>query len=64
MIHNKYLEDIGLRVEQITSNVCGDNDDRKSRWVKQKELYGFDERETWALQMTFEDVFGYRWRGY
>ena len=53
MIHNKYLEDIGLRVEQITSNVCGDNDDRKSRWDKQQELYGFDERETWALQTTF-----------
>lgn len=53
MIHNKYLEDIGLRVEQITSNVCGDNDDRKSRWDKQKELYGFDERETWALETTF-----------
>lgn len=53
MIRNKYLEDIGLQSEQITSNTCGDNDDRKSRWDKQRELYGFDERETWALERTF-----------
>ena len=53
MIRNKYLEDIGLQPEQITSNTCGDNDDRKSRWDKQRELYGFDERETWSLDQTF-----------
>lgn len=53
MIHNKYLEDIGLHTEQLTANTCGDNDDRKSRWDKQRELYGFDERETWSLDQTF-----------
>lgn len=34
-------------------NLCGDNDSRAEAWAKQREEYGFDERETWSLDAAF-----------
>lgn len=30
-----------------------DNDSREPKWAEEREEYGFDERETWALDNTF-----------
>ena len=29
------------------------SDERQSRWAKEREIYGFDETETWSLDSTF-----------
>ena len=44
----KYLDDLGVkkRWDQI-------NDEREKRWKKQRETYGFDDRETWNLDSAF-----------
>lgn len=49
---NKYLEDIGIK--EYGTNFCNNKDDkRQKRWAKQRKKYGFDDRETWALDQMF-----------
>jgi len=47
-VKRKYLDDLGVkkRWDQI-------NDEREKRWKKQRETYGFDDRETWNLDSAF-----------
>lgn len=49
----KYLDDLGLEIEKYGTNFIDDNDKRKDNWEKQRETYGFDERETWNLNEIF-----------
>ncbi len=49
----KYFDDLGLKPEEYGTNFVADDDKRAPRFAKQRELYGFDERETWALNITF-----------
>lgn len=44
----KYLDDIGV---DLWSGL--EDDKRQERWAKEQEEYGFDERETWALDHAF-----------
>lgn len=53
MQHNKYLEDLGIPIENIGTNFCEDSDKRMDDWKRQREEYGFDERETWNMDFTF-----------
>ena len=46
----KYLDDIGVTQHPDTWN---EDDVRQEQWVKEREEYGFDERETWALNFSF-----------
>ena len=46
----KYLDDIGVTQRPDTWN---EDDARQEQWVKEREEYGFDERETWALNFSF-----------
>lgn len=46
----KYLDDIGVTQRPDTWN---EDDVRQEQWVKEREEYGFDERETWALNFSF-----------
>lgn len=46
----KYLNDIGVTNIPETWNP---NDERQQDWKKERETYGFDERETWNLDYTF-----------
>lgn len=46
----KYLDDIGVAERPDTWNK---DDGRQQQWAKERELYGFDERETWALNYSF-----------
>ena len=51
MQRNKYLEDLGIPLVKIGTNFRDDNDDEQ--WKKERELYGFDSRETWSLDKIF-----------
>lgn len=50
----KYLSDLGIKEGQTPNTYGNDtNDIRMSMWEEQREVYGFDERETWDLKWTF-----------
>ena len=53
MQHNKYLEDLGIPLKDIGTNFSDVNDKRKREWAREREIYGFDERETWAIDRYF-----------
>lgn len=46
----KYLDDIGVTDRPDTWNK---HDNRQKKWEKERAVYGFDERETWALNYSF-----------
>ncbi|NMA66472.1 MAG: hypothetical protein GX957_09575 [Clostridiaceae bacterium] len=46
---SKYLSDIGVKAEDLPWNTQGD---RVEEWEKQREIYGFDDRDTWSLNYT------------
>lgn len=46
----KYLDDIGVTDRPDTWNK---GDKRQKKWAEQRTTYGFDERETWALNSAF-----------
>lgn len=53
MQRNKYLDDLGIPIEDYGTNFTDDNDQRASDWGNQREIYGFDTRECWNLDQTF-----------
>lgn len=46
----KYLDDLGIKDRH---DLWNPNDNRQSIWQEQREIYGFDERETWSLDGAF-----------
>lgn len=52
-MRNKYLEDLGLKYEQYGLNYPFYDTGGTKYWAEQRELYGFDERETWGMDETF-----------
>lgn len=53
---HKYLEDIGVTANRELwwlDNASYPNDKRIDQWKKEREVYGFDDRETWELQFAF-----------
>lgn len=46
----KYLDDIGVTQRPDTWNK---DDKRQKEWEEQRRVYGFDERETWNLDLSF-----------
>ena len=46
----KYLDDLGFTDRH---DLWNPNDNRQSIWQKQRRDYGFDERETWWLDVAF-----------
>ena len=53
MQKNKYLDDLGLKQDEYGTNFTKNDDGRKTEWEQQREIYGFDERETWNMGTTF-----------
>lgn len=49
----KYLDDLGLKIKEYGTNFMDDDDPREENWAKEREEYGFDNRETWNLDRTF-----------
>lgn len=50
---NKYLDELGIPVKEYGVNFMDEDDPRQEAWAKEREEYGFDERETWVLNTTF-----------
>lgn len=51
---HKYLEEIGIKSDEVCiPNTENNDDERISRFLKEREEYGFDERETWSMDFTF-----------
>ena len=48
---SKYLSDIGIKEENLPW-YWNPDDPRQEYWAKDREIYGFDERDTWALDYT------------
>lgn len=55
MRRNKYLEDLGLKPNEYSTNFTNKIDKRQRRWKNQRRKYGFDEREVWNLDKTFTE---------
>lgn len=51
MQQHRYLEEIIEREKVVQNWFPGD--EREERWQKQRDEYGFDDRETWSLDATF-----------
>ena len=49
----KYLKDLGI-LEDNTPQGWNKDDSRQERWIKEREIYGFDEKETWSMDFTFK----------
>ena len=52
-IAHKYLTDIGITEDEVPWE-WNLNDKRQEQWKKEREEYGFDERETWNLDYMFD----------
>lgn len=49
-MNRKYLDDAGMTERH---DLWNPEDSRQEQWEKEREEYGFDERETWALDSAF-----------
>lgn len=47
----KYLDDLGITNRP---DLWNQTDERQKNWTKEREEYGFDERDTWSMSLTFE----------
>ena len=45
----KYLEDLNIPTTEYGTNFCDNTDKRWSKWMEEREVYGFDSRETWNI---------------
>lgn len=53
MQRNKYLDKLGIDRKNYGLNFSSKKDKNKSKWKKQIKKYGFDERETWNMDLIF-----------
>jgi hypothetical protein len=49
----KYLDDLNIPIDKYGTNFMPDDDWRAEPWAKEREEYGFDNRETWNLDRIF-----------
>lgn len=49
----EYLKQIGIK-EGETPSTWNKGDQREEQWAKCREIYGFDERDTWDLHYTIK----------
>ena len=60
----KYLDDLGLNIVSYGTNFCDNTDKRYKKWMKEREKYGFDSRETWNLDRIFVEWIYTRFKMY
>ncbi len=51
-MNRKYLDDLGVP-QDCRPDGWNEGDKRQAQWAKEREIYGFDERETWNLDYSF-----------
>ena len=50
----KFIDELGIKYRDTPQGwLSNDNDKRISQWQKQREEWGFDEREVWDLRYAF-----------
>lgn len=49
------MDELGIPVKEYGVNFMDEDDARQETWSKEREEYGFDERETWNLNTTFAE---------
>lgn len=50
----KYIDNLGIKYTETPQGWNADiGDNRLPRWEKERETYGFDERETWDIDYSF-----------
>ena len=52
---NKYLDELGIPVNEYGINFMDENDPRQEKWENERKEYGFDERETWNMHRIFAE---------
>lgn len=45
----KYFDDLNIPTTEYGTNFCDNTDKRWSKWMEEREVYGFDSRETWCI---------------
>lgn len=55
MIRNRYLDDLGIKPKDYSTNFISAKDPRRRKWKKQRKQYSFDERETWNMDHIFAE---------
>lgn len=45
----KYFDDLNIPTTEYGTNFCDNTDERWSKWMEEREVYGFDSRETWNI---------------
>lgn len=50
---NLFMERLGLKRHQYGTNFCYGIDKRRKQWRRERQLFGFDNRETWNLNHLF-----------
>lgn len=52
----KILDELGAQGAQGTWNMVEDTDERHSAWALERDVYGFDSRDTWSLDSTMMEL--------
>ena len=45
----KYLDDLNIPTTEYGTNFCDNTDKQWDKWMSEREVYGFDSRETWNV---------------
>ena len=54
----KYFDDLNIPTTEYGTNFCDNTDKRWDKWMKEREVYGFDSRETWNIdQLLIEWIY-------
>lgn len=48
-----YIDELGIKFKDTPQGWC-QNDSRQDCWDKEKDIYGFDQKETWCLYHTMD----------
>lgn len=52
----KILDELGAQGAQGTWNMVEDTDERHPAWAVERDIYGFDSRDTWSLDSTMMEL--------
>ncbi len=56
-INRTFIDELGIKFEDTPQGWCSTSEEACSReemWQRQRDEWGFDERETWSLDYTFK----------
>lgn len=58
LVRCKYLDELNIPTTEYGTNFCDNTDKRWGKWMEEREIYGFDSRETWNIdQLLIEWIY-------